>query len=321
MTLAPSEQPQVDRVRRDERGAQRDDQADPECRVDEAGVHRARDQRDHGVVDELHDGDRQRVRGEDDTERGADAQAGLEQRQRREQVAEEEREGDRQGDGPAGGQPRRRTDDQTEDLADGAPGQAVQGRADGEGSGGAVRGVDVYVVHNGTNYTPWGYIPGFEGDCRRVPLAWGATSRRQRGARMTSTTDLGHSWDPNTFQSRYDEVRAYTETLAAPLSPEDQTVQSMPDVSPTKWHRAHVTWFFETFVLADNEPEFTPFQDKYWFLFNSYYEGIGPRYSRPDRGLISRPGAHDVGVYRSNVDDRMRDLLTSLDEGTLSKLA
>ena len=138
---------------------------------------------------------------------------------------------------------------------------------------------------------------------------------------MTSTTDLGQSWDPNTLQSRYDEVRAYTETLAAPLSPEDQTVQSMPDVSPTKWHRAHVTWFFETFVLADNEPGFTPFQDKYWFLFNSYYEGIGPRYSRPDRGLISRPGAHDVGVYRGNVDDRMRDLLTSLDEGTLSKLA
>lgn len=138
---------------------------------------------------------------------------------------------------------------------------------------------------------------------------------------MTSTTELGLGWDPTTLQHRYDEVRAYTETLAAPLSPEDQTVQSMPDVSPTKWHRAHVTWFFETFVLADNEPEFTPFQDKYWFLFNSYYEGIGPRYSRPDRGLISRPGAHDVGVYRSNVDNRMRDLLTGLDEGTLAKLA
>ncbi len=137
---------------------------------------------------------------------------------------------------------------------------------------------------------------------------------------MTSTTELGHSWDPNTLQSRYDEVRAYTETLAGPLSPEDQTVQSMPDVSPTKWHRAHVTWFFETFVLADNEPDFAPFQDKYWFLFNSYYEGIGPRYSRPERGLISRPGAQDVGVYRGNVDDRMRDLLTTLDEGTLSKL-
>jgi len=138
---------------------------------------------------------------------------------------------------------------------------------------------------------------------------------------MNSTTGATAAWDPTTLQSRYDEVRAYTERLAAPLSPEDQTVQSMPDVSPTKWHRAHVTWFFETFVLADNEPEFAPFQDKYWFLFNSYYEGIGPRYSRPDRGLISRPGAQEVGVYRSNVDDRMRDLLARLDEGTLTKLA
>ena len=128
------------------------------------------------------------------------------------------------------------------------------------------------------------------------------------------------SWDVEALVRRYDEVRSHTESLAAPLSPEDQTVQSMPDVSPTKWHRAHVTWFFETFVLADNEPGFAPYEDKYWFLFNSYYEAVGPRYARPDRGLISRPGAHDVGVYRTNVDDRMRDLLTSLDEGTLSKL-
>src|SRR5688572_25756815 len=129
------------------------------------------------------------------------------------------------------------------------------------------------------------------------------------------------SWDADSLVDRYGEVRAHTERLASPLSPEDQTVQSMPDVSPTKWHRAHVTWFFETFVLAGHEPAFAPFQDKYWFLFNSYYEAVGPRYSRPDRGLISRPGASDVGVYRSNVDDRMRDLVTSLDGGTLDKLA
>jgi ergothioneine biosynthesis protein EgtB len=127
--------------------------------------------------------------------------------------------------------------------------------------------------------------------------------------------------DSEALLTRYDEVRARTEALAAPLSPEDQTVQSMPDVSPTKWHRAHVTWFFETFVLAEHEPGFAPFQDRYWFLFNSYYEAIGPRYARPDRGLISRPGAADVGVYRGNVDDRMRSLVTTLDEGTLDKLA
>ena len=127
--------------------------------------------------------------------------------------------------------------------------------------------------------------------------------------------------DTESLLRRYDAVRATTETLAAPLSPEDQTVQTMGDVSPTKWHRAHVTWFFETFVLADNEPGFAPFQDTYWFLFNSYYESLGPRYARAQRGAISRPGAHDVGVYRGNVDARMRDLLERLDEGTLDKLA
>ncbi|KQY51574.1 ergothioneine biosynthesis protein EgtB [Nocardioides sp. Root140] len=129
------------------------------------------------------------------------------------------------------------------------------------------------------------------------------------------------SIDVTSLPARYDDVRAHTERLAAPLSPEDQTVQSMPDTSPTKWHRAHVTWFFETFVLADNEPRFAPYQDTYWFLFNSYYEAVGPRWSRPMRGVISRPGAHDVGLYRGNVDDRMRDLMATLDEGTLTKLA
>jgi ergothioneine biosynthesis protein EgtB len=130
-----------------------------------------------------------------------------------------------------------------------------------------------------------------------------------------------HPQDADTLVDRYDQVRAHTEALAAPLSPEDQTVQSMPDVSPTKWHRAHVTWFFETFVLADHEPGFSPFQDKYWFLFNSYYEAVGPRFARASRGVISRPGAGDVGLYRQDVDDRMRALVSSLDGGTLEKLA
>lgn len=128
-------------------------------------------------------------------------------------------------------------------------------------------------------------------------------------------------WTADSLLARYDDVRSHTETLAAPLSPEDQTVQSMPDVSPTKWHRAHVTWFFETFVLAEHEAGFAPYQDKYWFLFNSYYEAIGPRYARPDRGAISRPGAHEVGDYRGNVDDRMRDLVDGLDQGSLDKLS
>ena len=135
---------------------------------------------------------------------------------------------------------------------------------------------------------------------------------------MTAAELESHTADD--LVRRFDDVRAYTESLAAPLSPEDQTVQSMADVSPTKWHRAHVTWFFETFVLAEHKQGFEPFQDKYWFLFNSYYEAIGPRYSRPMRGVISRPGAHDVGEYRRHVDSYVRDLIESFDDGTLEKV-
>ncbi len=111
--------------------------------------------------------------------------------------------------------------------------------------------------------------------------------------------------------ARYDEVRAHTEALAARLSAEDQTVQSMPDVSPTKWHRAHVTWFFETFLLARLEPAFSAYDERFWFLFNSYYETLGPRFSRPHRGLVSRPGIAEVAAYRANVDARMRAVLAS----------
>ena len=82
-------------------------------------------------------------------------------------------------------------------------------------------------------------------------------------------------------------TRARTEALASRLSPEDQQLQSMPDASPTKWHRAHTTWFFETFVLAAAGA--APVDARYAFLFNSYYEAVGPRHARPKRGLLSRP--------------------------------
>jgi ergothioneine biosynthesis protein EgtB len=108
----------------------------------------------------------------------------------------------------------------------------------------------------------------------------------------------------------YGEVRALTEALAAPLSPEDQTVQSMPDVSPTKWHRAHVTWFFETFVLGPHAPGYRPFDERFGYLFNSYYEAVGPRHDRSQRGLLTRPGAAEVGAYRAHVDAAMAELLT-----------
>ena len=107
----------------------------------------------------------------------------------------------------------------------------------------------------------------------------------------------------------YCAVRSLTEQLAAPLGPEDQTVQSMPDVSPTKWHRAHTTWFFETFVLEPNAPRYQPLNEAYRMLFNSYYEAVGPKHSRTERGLITRPGIEEVAAYRRHVDAAMLELL------------
>ena len=120
--------------------------------------------------------------------------------------------------------------------------------------------------------------------------------------------------DDRPLDTRYCDVRSRTEALAAPLSPEDQTVQSMPDVSPTKWHRAHTTWFFERFVLADTDLGHT-YDPAFDFLFNSYYEQVGPRYERSRRGHVARPGAAEIGRYRADVDTRMRQLLDGdLDE-------
>ncbi len=106
-------------------------------------------------------------------------------------------------------------------------------------------------------------------------------------------------------------VRRLTEQLAAPLSAEDQTVQSMPDASPTKWHLAHTTWFFETFVLGPHAPDYRPFDPAYDYLFNSYYEAVGPRHPRPQRGMITRPGVEEIMTYRRYVSKAMAELLQS----------
>ena len=110
------------------------------------------------------------------------------------------------------------------------------------------------------------------------------------------------------FLSRYDLVRAFTEELAAPLSPEDQCVQSMPEASPTKWHLAHTTWFFETLVLMPHARGYEPYDRRYHYLFNSYYEALGPRHPRPSRGLLTRPSLADVLAYRAHVDEGIRRL-------------
>jgi len=116
--------------------------------------------------------------------------------------------------------------------------------------------------------------------------------------------------------ARFRRVRDLTEELAAPLSAEDQTAQSMPDCSPAKWHRAHTTWFFETFLLTPFLPGYRLFDPDYAYLFNSYYEAVGARHPRPQRGMITRPGVAEVAAYRAYVDAAMDRLLARGDERT-----
>jgi ergothioneine biosynthesis protein EgtB len=115
-------------------------------------------------------------------------------------------------------------------------------------------------------------------------------------------------------------VRAETERRAAPLSPEDQAIQSMPDASPTKWHRAHTTWFFEQFLLLSHARHYRVFDDRFAFLFNSYYVAAGPRHARPERGMITRPNAEEVAAYRAHVDNAVLQLLEGADAATLAKV-
>jgi len=116
---------------------------------------------------------------------------------------------------------------------------------------------------------------------------------------------------PSASLPSYRNVRAATEALARGLSAEDQTIQSMPDVSPTKWHRGHVTWFFEQFALIGQWPNYRPIDDGYLYLFNSYYEAAGRRHARGERGLLSRPGVVEITAYRETVDESMERLLVA----------
>src|SRR5215469_11783535 len=111
------------------------------------------------------------------------------------------------------------------------------------------------------------------------------------------------------LRQRYHAVREASLERARPLSPEDQQAQSMPDASPTKWHLAHTTWFFETFLLEPHLAGYQPFDPLFCYLFNSYYEAAGPRHPRPARGLITRPSLEETLRYRASVDAGMSRLL------------
>ncbi|KHK60420.1 sulfatase maturase [Burkholderia sp. A9] len=123
------------------------------------------------------------------------------------------------------------------------------------------------------------------------------------------------------LQRRYQDVRAHSVALTATLSAEDQAVQSMPDASPVKWHLAHTTWFFETVVLMRRVRGYAPFDDAFQFLFNSYYEALGPRHPRPQRGLLTRPSLDEVHAYRQHVDEAMLRAVTDADPAWLAAIA
>jgi ergothioneine biosynthesis protein EgtB len=115
--------------------------------------------------------------------------------------------------------------------------------------------------------------------------------------------------DPDALPRHYERVRSRSIELAEPLAPEDMVVQSMPEVSPTKWHLAHVTWFFERFVLKAHLPGYREFDPRYDFLFNSYYYTAGQMHSRSRRGLLSRPTVDEILAYRRHVDEALARLL------------
>jgi len=145
-------------------------------------------------------------------------------------------------------------------------------------------------------------------------------------AAKTSMPSQSHGTPPSRLDkdallARYRTVRAATESIAAPLTPEDQMLQSMEDASPIRWHRAHTTWFFETFVLKPHDASYTVIDPVYDYLFNSYYQAVGPQYSRPHRGLVSRPTVAEVGTYRTHVDDALTTLALGADEETWATIA
>lgn len=134
----------------------------------------------------------------------------------------------------------------------------------------------------------------------------------KEAAVLTSSASLEPRTSPNAALIEiFLQTREYSMILAVPLTDEDCCVQSMPDASPIKWHLAHTSWFFETFILEAYERDFTPFNPAFRVLFNSYYDGVGDKYPRARRGMLTRPELPEIRAYRSNIDMRMQYLLQS----------
>src|SRR5947208_740264 len=122
------------------------------------------------------------------------------------------------------------------------------------------------------------------------------------------------------LRDRFHQLRTFTDALCAGLEPEDYVVQSMPDVSPTKWHLAHTTWFFETFILKKFIAGYQSTIPEYAYLFNSYYNAAGDMHRRDLRGLISRPTVKEAHRYRASIDAYIDDLLSNVDETLLNEI-
>jgi len=139
----------------------------------------------------------------------------------------------------------------------------------------------------------------------------------QRGHHATAPSVQTEAPQWETLVRRYQRVRRFTEALCQPLVTEDYVIQAMPDVSPPKWHLAHTSWFFETFVLASAIPDYRSPHASYAYLFNSYYIAAGERHCRPKRGILSRPTVEEVYQYRAYVDQQMADVLAGLEGESL----
>ena len=138
---------------------------------------------------------------------------------------------------------------------------------------------------------------------------------------MASGGSVANATSRECLYSRYEVVRGLTLRLAAPLTAEDQCVQAMPDTSPTKWHLGHTSWFFEAAVLRALAPDYAACDERYFFLFNSYYESLGPRQPRPQRGIITRPGIEQVLAYRRHVDLAVGRFIAACSESAWQRAA
>ncbi|MBC7436452.1 MAG: ergothioneine biosynthesis protein EgtB [Bdellovibrionales bacterium] len=166
-----------------------------------------------------------------------------------------------------------------------------------------------------------------------VPYKRGELAHVSANFAKAFQADSGPQYPParQAVAQRFMEVRAHSAALAAPLSAEDQCIQSMPDTSPTKWHLAHTSWFFEAVILrgdsggrigtadASTDSGYVPFDERYFYLFNSYYESLGPRHPRPQRGLLSRPSVDEVMAYRAHVDAAMQRFMQTCNDAAWAR--